>query len=832
MCVLNNMFEDKNLYLVIFVVIRMGFWFNNFMEFEKKRNVNNSLVLNFHYVAEPEEAEKSVKVFVPYDVQIPTNFLIDDAVENIFMKIKNDELLKLFPVEVKKISKWNVLNIKLPKNSQLVGKESRLSKISRHFQIGNYDKLLRFEGFFPERKVRLTKSIEQIFSEKEVVELENLNEINFGDFLSLKDVKSLPYLVIDIEKPLWKKDSEKKLLNLRNKLLKREKEYNNLKIKSEDGEIKHTKRKRIIGKLEDRLKANVFGVGDVNLYEEKYNSDISFVGTIWGNNHEQLRELYVIDPKNEITYDKFNDFKVIKFKNEKSLVSGLLKKIHERKPIISYGHNQVYDFTQLRFAAEKEKIVFDPAIKEIKPRRDFVRSFLQRLREDLVYIDSLWLSKIYYPYLNQKRFGTNHKLDSVARFLGINFEKSLTHEQLREVELRRLFGVSKSIREDSIKKMLNYTTDDLDNTIKIIEKINPWPLLLDIKNILPFCTYSEIAFSTNCMNKLHEFRHFKNSGNLPYYKYKQKERLNEINIFKKRFSSKKNQLLRWAGMKRAAKENYSDVQEFYLPLEEWLKDIAFKIEPCLEGIWGKTKDEETQHFAFLQFLKSFMSPVFTDYYFARREEKVYNFTRKFFDFEKLEFSNNFDISLLNSLIGSFRYLKNNFRSIYVSLDGFGRARIRQTKKNLSKIEFPEIMQEDSDLFLLRENADLLKDKLSPANKKVLTSFLKNFDEFENLVQEIGGFVKNYSYDSLNLLYSYIQETRALNKERMFFAKYGSSVEQFKNLIGNSYKDLASQLKNNDLKFIDNLGDYILVSGNKKLPCAKHIRNIGDYTLTD
>ena len=117
------------------------------------------------------------------------------------------------------------------------------------------------------------------------------------------------------------------------------------------------------------------------------------------------------------------------------------------------------------------------------------------------------------------------------------------------------------------------------------------------------------------------------------------------------------------------------------------------------------------------------------------------------------------------------------------------------------------------------------------NKKVLTSFLKNFDEFENLVQEIGGFVKNYSYDSLNLLYSYIQETRALNKERMFFAKYGSSVEQFKNLIGNSYKDLASKLKNNDLKLIKNLGDYILVSGNKKLSCAKHIRNIRDYVLT-
>ena len=107
----------------------------------------------------------------------------------------------------------------------------------------------------------------------------------------------------------------------------------------------------------------------------------------------------------------------------------------------------------------------------------------------------------------------------VAQFLGIDFSKSQTHEELRFTELKRLVGETKEIRKKAIDEMLSYSCADLDVTREIVNKINFLPLLVKIKNVLPFCTYSEIAFSPNCMNKLHEFNHFKKNGNLPYYGY-------------------------------------------------------------------------------------------------------------------------------------------------------------------------------------------------------------------------------------------------------------------------------------------------------------------------
>ncbi len=811
----------------------MGFWLNNFAEFERKQKRKNRLILNFCYISSSSK-QKNIKVFVEQNVNVPTGFVNQFASKEILGSFAGNNNFGDLNIQKKSRGKFDVLSV------EVADEKTILEKLPSCFQIGNYDKLLRFGGFYPERKIILNSKIEKLFQESEELELKDLSGINFGDFLSEKELKSLPYVVIDIEKPLWKKEPEKRDLKWRENILKAEKKY--LKLSGAEQEIKekkekHNQRQRIIKNLEDKLTIEIEGVGKVKLYDENFGSEVSYVGTIWGKGKNKKKEMYVIDSNDEIVRKRYNGFKILKFKNEKELISGLLDSLHKRKPIISYGHNQVYDITQLRFGAEENKLIYDPAVNEIKPRRDFVRSFLQRLREDMVYLDSLWLSKIFYPYLNQKRFDTSHKLADVAQFLGIDFSKSQTHEELRFTELKRLVGETKKIRKKAIDEMLFYSCADLDVTKKIIDKMNFLPLLSKIKKILPFCTYSEIAFSTNCMNKLHEFNHFKKNRNLPYYKYKQKERQDELQIFKKRFQSIKNKYLRFVGLEKIDLGVYENVQQFYLPLENWTKEIAFKINPELETAYNKIKNNKQEHFAFLQYLKSYMKEFFADYYFVRRDEKVYQFTKDFLKIDNNALNEKFNIiknsfgeEKLNKIIGSFKYLKNHFRSIYVSLDGKDRAIIRPTlgfnQGNLFDLGFPKIMENDSDLFLLRENSERIRKNLSSANTKNLDSFLENFETFESYLNSSVNGLSN----APDLIYSYVYLDKFSSGKRNFFGVYGVSVNELTDKIKEGYKNLFEEIKQKNLKFLNNVGDYIFVQGEGELNSAVKIRNLEKFVV--
>lgn len=811
----------------------MGFWINNFAEFERKQKRKNRLILNFRYISKNSE-QKDVKVFVDQKVKVPTEFINQDFSKGVLASFAGDSYFGDLNIQKKSRGNFDVLSVEVENEKTI------LNKISNCFQTGNYDKLFRFGGFYPERKVVLNSKIEKLFMENKILELKDFSGINFEEFLSEKEFCSLPYVIIDIEKPLWKKDFEKKYLQWRENILKSEKKYSKLSVEDQEKQKeKHGQRQRIIKSLEDKLTVEIEGVGKVKLYDGKFDSEVSYVGTIWSNGKNKKKEMYVIDSNDEIRHKRYNGFKILKFKDENELISGLLDNFHKRKPVISYGHNQVYDITQLRFGAEENNILYDPAVKEIKPRRDFVRSFLQRLREDIFYLDTLWLSKIFYPYLNQKRFDTSHKLADVAQFLGIDFSKSQTHEELRFTELKRMVGETKEIRKKAIDEMLFYSCGDLDVTDKIIEKINPIPLLSKIKNILPFCTYSEIAFSTNCMNKLHEFNHFNKNGNLPYYGYASKERQDKLQIFKKRFASKKRELLGWAGFKKASAGEYENVKEFYLPLEDWTKEIAFKVNPELENYYNETKNNVHEHFAFLQYLKSYMKEIFADYYFVRRDEKIYNFTKKFIRIDDNSLNekfnlikNNFGKEKINEIIGSFRYLKNHFKSIYVSLDGKDREMIRPIQSNLFE-DFPKIMENDSDLFLLRKNSYEIRKHLSPANTKNLDSFLGNFETFDRyLNSRINGISTNNGGETnlQDFIYSYIYLDKSSYGKKKFFSVYGINISELTENIIKGYNNLAEEISQKNLKYLDNVGDYIFVQGEGDLNSAIKIRDLEKFAV--
>src|SRR3989344_5726238 len=304
----------------------MGFWINNFAEFERKQKRKNRLILNFSYISNSSE-RKNVKVFVEQNARVPTKFINQYLSKEILSSFAGNNNFEDLTIQKKSRGKFDVLSIEVPND------RASLNKLPNYFQIGNYDKLLRFGGAYPDRKIILNSKLEKLFGENSEIELKDLSGISVGDFLNEKELNSLPYIVLDIEKPLWKKDFEKRELKWREEILKAEKKYSKLsgteqekypKEYPEEGhkdtkqeilhkdtkqeilhkdtkqeilhkdtkqEIlhkghkqknKHEQRQRIIKNLEDKLTIEVEGVGKVKLYEENFNSEVSYVGTIWG----------------------------------------------------------------------------------------------------------------------------------------------------------------------------------------------------------------------------------------------------------------------------------------------------------------------------------------------------------------------------------------------------------------------------------------------------------------------------------------------------------------------------------------------------------------------
>jgi hypothetical protein len=172
----------------------MSFWFNNFIEFEKKQKEDNNLIINLYYSNEGEN--RNVKVFVPAYVSVPTNFLIKKRAKELRESLSNEEDFKGFEISYGNFGKYATLEINVPNNHELI------NSLPKEFQKGNYDKLLKFNRFYPERKVVLDEDLESLLLNQESIHLENFEKIKFKDFLSAKEMENLPWVVLDIEKPL------------------------------------------------------------------------------------------------------------------------------------------------------------------------------------------------------------------------------------------------------------------------------------------------------------------------------------------------------------------------------------------------------------------------------------------------------------------------------------------------------------------------------------------------------------------------------------------------------------------------------------------------------
>ncbi len=65
---------------------------------------------------------------------------------------------------------------------------------------------------------------------------------------------------------------------------------------------------------------------------------------------------------------------------------------------------------------------------------------------------------------------------------------------------------------------------------------------------------------------------------------------------------------------------------------------------------------------------------------------------------------------------------------------------------------------------------------------------------------------------------------------MFFSRYGVSVNELTEKIKNGYKSLFEEMSQKNLKYLDNVGDYIFVSGEGDLDSAVKIRDLEKFVV--
>ena len=812
----------------------MVYWFCNFQEFERKKIETNRLALNFYYVPDKGEEARSMKFFARTDVKIPTGFIHERKTEDI-KKIKEaleqDPNLNGFLLEEKKHGKFHVLQLHIPNEKKL---KDKVKKISSKFQVGDYDKLLKLGGFFPDRKVVIPSVLEQIINSAKTIETKKgiEKEIDlfplYGLFenhsLTSEELLELPKMFWDIEKPLWKKPYEKNLIERRKMVLglRGEEKYNNL--------IAQSRIEKITKRLEDRLTIEVDKVGKVGLWKEGYDAKVSHISVIWKNcnNEKYGKSLLVLDPNDEVRDEQINGFEIITFKTEKQLIAEFTDMCHEKKPVASVAYNGVYDATQVRFAGEKLKIKFDPAIKGVQPRRDFVRKFYQRMRPDLMYFDPMRLNDIWFPWLKQRSLGTSLKLEAVSKFHGLDFTKELTHEDLRTVNLQAFFGKTKEVRVNAHKKLMQYAAGDVEPLQWMMENLGFYSLLSKLKEIMPYCTYTELSFSTGCVDKYLDKKHFDRTGNKRFTGEKQKIRQNELQIFKKRFPSLKKKMLQHTGIEtKQVKGKHENVYELYLPLEEWLINTMTRWAP---EFWKLNKQvDEDEKIAYLQYVKELQKKnMLNDYYFARREGKI--FQKKGINTDKfIELEKRIEKETIDSFLGSFERLKKQFRSIYVAAVKVKKSSLlRTTQKNLSQVEIPEIMEKDVDLYLLREHAQQIYPYLTKAKKSELTRFLSNFESFESLWDTIREQVIDLSETPQDFVFLYNQYRRKSEREAKFNAQYKISVPILTQYIARAYGNLADELKKYNAKVVDMKGDYLFVTADEKIKESKLVYTVREF----
>ncbi|MEM4369174.1 MAG: hypothetical protein QXU88_02525, partial [Candidatus Woesearchaeota archaeon] len=643
------------------------------------------------------------------------------------------------------------------------------------------------------------------------LELSSLGPLKFLDKrISELEFKQQVWCYLDIEKPFWKRWWEKLYLTARelisetrvnrkysswlvDKMEELEKEallksdehtsdvlttFSILKEKCKRGAFAEA-----LDVVEKKLTLQLGG-HEVKLWEEPYDAKISYYSLIFKlHDGTKIREIHTI---HESGLNEVQGFSVYTHKDEKELISAIIKRMKELNVAVILGYNLCYDVIQSREAAKRTKAEpMDLFITAIFPRRAYVRAAYQEMRKDIEYIDLWRLAVVNHGFFIGKNPPGDLKLATLSKYLlgEHGLTKAFSYDELRELEAKAIAG-----DKEAVRLILNYSTKDVEILEKIIESNeNYLKRIFKVHKLIPNTPLTKVAFSPNCVLDIFEENHFRRHQNLLFYGYAQKKREDELQIFKKRFVSIKHDRLKKAKIDvRSKPGTYPCVWQVYLPLEEWLKEVVITAAPQWQDYYAALSSSPVERFGDLQYPRAFLREILADYYFVMNEFTRYNNMLGQIPLRRLEiegrinsYENAAKKQMLNRYYRLFEELKTRYRSIYSALNKKLRAAIRadRTKKLHAQKTFffmDFFKRDNEELFLLRANAEKVMPALDIKKQSLLNGFLTAFDSLEKLNKELEPLAKKYSntqLSALNLIYLSNQRSRLIKRIKKFHSKY-------------------------------------------------------------
>lgn len=848
-------------------------WFTTYIGYERKSKRKNRLIINA-YPTNPEL--RSVRLFLR-NVEVPSRLIHEDNTETLIKvieRIRSDPALKEVSLSVHPPRNFEykpdiadvlngipkresldmdylVLHAKLPHDRRAL----RALKSNYVFQIGNSGLFSRLKGIRQESKLILSPEAEQALilansfyqspdeetkskidlllkkldpnnsfryneeSKDYDLELASLNGFKFNGTLTLEDFSRLPKWYVDIEKALFRKDSELIYINRRKRFLKA--------LKKEEDGTRRSRLRSLISRLEERLSFEVPYVGKVSLLEDRFDERISWIPSISIlNDSTEVRELYTL---HETNLDEINGFKVIKCESESDLFSRLFRKVKDRKAAVVISYTS-YDPIELRNRSRKLKTEkLDIVTKDKEPQRDFsLFKGKKRLREDPIYIDPYAFFRSAVPYIQK------HRLDDIARFFGIDFKKSLTYDELRVLEIQTIASEDKEIRIEAARRIAQYATQDVSVLKRIVDSTFMIPFLFKLKNIMPYATLTELCFSPSSADRFWDMEHYKRCRNLRLSDRYKKIRNDETRIARKRLGEIRNEIIRNSDIPRNNSPR-SDVIKLYMPLEERLaKKVLFDMYIPWYHFHSSAKSDLVERFAALQYVKSCLKEVMVDYYFCIRERKHYELGLSSLNKNDLEDKIKELLKIMpddeiKDAAMSLENLKNNFRTAYVSLDSKIQRSLGSKPKKVNKdqilFEYATYTNDEPDLLEILE-PDIIRlrvmerDKVKALDAEVqrkISNFKGSFTRFEKTVSSLENLCKTTAPDvhPRNLLYLAIQKYKSDKEKRRFYGRWLTEPLEgdfsMKAEIDKYYQDVINELRKNNASLVMHHNDYLFIT---------------------
>lgn len=840
------------------------YWYVDYVGFEQKQKRTNDLILGFRYWS--PEGTKKRQVFVNQNVKIPTKLIHRDNKEKLTeiaefwrdnKKLNKhkltvqlsekdagyiDDLKKKYPgMDIQtRGGNFDVFQLSVPYNRELI------SELSNDFQTGNFDRNFRFDNDLLYKKVIFDPADElQFFFNNTGVVLPSKDSIKLcSERINSSEFRNQVWFYADIEKPLFKSFEEKRDIDRREYFLKlkagkrkkfREK-LEQLVSAEKDREKIDSQIGRIVGHLEKRLTKEIGGYS-VKLWEEQYDAKISWYTFILKKaDGSELRQLHTIRDSGLSEVDGHD---IILHKTEKGLLNAVNKTMKDNNVAVFCNHNLPYDVTQTRFAAEETGANgFDLFIDNVFPRRDVVRKVYQRMKKDIEYIDPYRHAVNFHPWLENKKLQTFAQ----DRLGEESFEKSLTYAEMRVLEVKAIHG-----DKEAAKLLAHYAAGDVEPVKKIVEEGSYLETIFKIREMFPFLTITELAFSPRVVKKYFDWKHWKKNGNNRHFGYNRKIREDEEQIFKKRFGPLKREYMSdWAFDVPNIGGIHNDVLQAYIPVEYWLKDVICKVEKKWGEYYGSLSEDPIERFGQLRYPRDFSSEFLMDHYFAVNEKK--RFKRRIrelpLDESKIDevlddFENKADKENLNKYIASLNNLRNQYRSIYVKLDAESRKIIRVPKKfsggsNLF-FDFVEFFARDNaDLIALRKNADELGKRLDYNKQRELKRFLGNFETYYEKSGELLEYAKTgiKGLTPENIVYFSALRGASKKKAERFGYEYKITIDDVTTALRDGYNSLRDELIERKTRALCHKGDYLFLKGGNlnELKTLIPIRNLERFSV--